>query len=111
VTSDWRPEPGLGVVLVVDSTEDLQTAFELAREANPHRPVRIVFEEPAGEPAELVRIMGKLGPAPPEQIQRMFLSRGPFTADMRTPAIVDPSGPDAVFRRPRESRNTNARPS
>jgi len=113
LTNDWAVPPTLGMVLVVEA-KDLADAIEPKNGtklrviervllALQETPVWLAWEEPPDLLDEQVEVLERYTKLYEGRVRPIYLYANERMAT-KSPAVVDPRGPDALFRRHRSGR-------
>ena len=114
LTNDWALLPTLGMVLVVEA-KDLQDPAEPSNATNAsviqrvlqglqETPVLLAWEEPPDSDDEQSEVLKRFAKHYKERVRPIYLYANE-TLPMKSPAVVDPRGPDALFRQHRNGQS------
>jgi hypothetical protein len=112
VTNGWAVRPTLGMVLVLEAKDLIETKEpknDTARvigtvlQVLQQTPVLLACEEPPDSPDEQEKVLEHFAKHYESRVRPVYLYANDTRA-MKSPAVVDPRGPDALFRQHRNGR-------
>jgi hypothetical protein len=101
LTNGWAQRPTLGMVLVVEA-KDAASVIDPVLQALPQTPVLLAWEETSDAPNVQKKVLEQFVKPDDQRVRPIYL----YVSDvpgMKSPAVVDPRGPDALFRQYRAS--------
>jgi hypothetical protein len=90
------------MVLVVEAKDTTQVIGHLLQ-LLPQTPVLLTCEEPADSPDDQKKVLEYVAKLPEERVRPIYLY-ATDSPSMKSPAVVDPRDPDALFRQQRSGR-------
>jgi hypothetical protein len=101
LTNGWAQRPTLGMVLVVEA-KDAASVIDPVLQALPQTPVLLAWEETSDAPNVQKKVLEQFVKPDDKRVRTIYLYASDVQG-MKSPAVVDPRGPDALFRQHRAS--------